>query len=188
MAPRLSAARLAHVEAVVETIERVAAGWDAARRDAARRAAWYHDAWKCDTLEEIRAEIRSGGEEPDAWAVRHAPVLLHAQAAAVWARRSLEEADEEVLAAVRHHPTGHPEWADVGRALYVADFCEPGRSYANSIGTARIAERAATSSAALAEAAREILAIRLARALESRRPLHPVGWRTWNAWAGAGEA
>lgn len=185
MSPRLTPRRLAHVEAVVETIERLTAGWSDARRDAARRAAWLHDAWKCDALDEMLAEIRSGGEEPDAWALRHAPVLIHAQAAAVWARRTLGERDDEVLAAVRFHPTGHPEWGNVGRALFVSDFGEPGRPFAESFGTARLVARASESSAALAEVAVEVLSIRLGGALDSRRPIHPDGWRTWNAWAGA---
>jgi HD superfamily phosphohydrolase YqeK len=173
---------------VVETIERVTAGWSESGRDAAARAAWYHDAWKCDRLEDMLAEIRAGGEEADPWALRHAPVLIHAQAAAVWARRAMGEADAEVLLAVRHHPTGHPDWSAIGRALYVADFCEPGRPFAEPLGTAAIAEGAVAGSEALADAALAVLAIRLGRALESRRPLHPDGWRAWNAWSGAGEA
>lgn len=187
MAPRLSPRRLAHVERVVETNGRVTEGWDDDRRAAAARAAWLHDAWKCDPLEAMVAEIRGGGEEPDPWAIRHAPVLVHAQAAAVWARRALGERDEEVLGAIRHHPTAHAEWDAVGRALYVADFCEPGRPFAAALGTARIAGRAVGSPAGLVDAAREVLALRLGRALESGRPIHPDGWRAWNAWAGATE-
>lgn len=186
VAPRLSPRRLAHVEGVAETIERITARWSEARRDAAARASWYHDAWKCDRTEEMLEEIRAGGEEVDPWARERAPVLIHAQAAAVWARRAMGEEDEEVLLAVRHHPTGHPDWGGIGRALYVADFCEPRRPFAESFGTRRIAERAAACSEALAEAAVDVLAIRLRRALESRRPIHPDGWRAWNAWSGAG--
>lgn len=184
--PRLSPRRLAHVESVAETIERIAARWSGARRDAAVRAAWYHDAWKCDPTEAMLTEIRAGGEEPDPWALGRAPVLIHAQAAAVWARRAMGEEEEEVLLAVRHHPTGHPDWGEIGRALYVSDFCEPNRPHAESLETARLARRAAESSEALAETALEILVIRLGRALESRRPIHPDGWRAWNAWSGAG--
>lgn len=182
MAPRLSARRLEHVERVAQSTVRIAAGWEDDRRLAAERAAWFHDAWKCDTTEDMLVEIRASGEEPDAWALARAPVLLHAQAAAVWARRRMGEANEEVLAAVRHHPTGHPEWGAIGQALFVADFCEPGRLYAAALGTERIAERAGMGPGALGEAALEVLQIRLAAALESRRPIHPDGWRSWNAW------
>lgn len=187
MAPRLGAKRLAHVEAVAETIGRVAASWSAERREDAARAAWYHDACKDDPLGEMLAAIRAAGEEPDPWALRYAPVLVHAQAAAVWARSEMGERDAEVLLAVRHHPTGHPAWKEVGRALFVADFCEPRRPFARSLETPRIVDRAAAGPDGLAAAAVEVLALRLGRAIRSRRPIHSDGWRTWNAWTGAGE-
>src|SRR5688500_18771071 len=125
--------RLDHVESVVATILRVAAGWPAAERDAAERAAWYHDAVKAEGLEGWRALIREAGETPDPWAEEHVPALLHAPAAAAWAA-ARGERDPAVLDAVRHHPTGHAEWGAVGRALYVADFAEPTRRYAAEVG------------------------------------------------------
>jgi HD superfamily phosphohydrolase YqeK len=184
--PRLAAARLAHVEAVVETIGRVAGGWSEPGRHAALRAAWLHDAWRSAGAEEMLAEIRAAGEEPDSWALRHAPVLLHAQAAALWAESAAGETDPEVLLAVRHHPTGHPGWRDVGRALYVADFCEPTRRFAGSLGTERIVARASDGSAPLASAALEVLRLRLERSLREGRPIHPDSVRAWNAWTRAG--
>ncbi|HEY7862823.1 MAG TPA: hypothetical protein VIE39_04150, partial [Thermoanaerobaculia bacterium] len=92
-----------------------------------------------------------------------------------------------VLLAVRHHPTGHPDWEDLGRALDVADFCEATRAYAASLGTGRLVARAAEGSASLAAVAREVLATRLERALRDGRAIHPDSWRTWNAWAEAAE-
>jgi HD superfamily phosphohydrolase YqeK len=37
--------------------------------------------------------------------------------------------DEDVLDAIRFHTTGKSNWNAVGCALYIADFCEPGRPY-----------------------------------------------------------
>lgn len=130
------------------------------------------------------AAIRTAGEEPDPWALRHAPALLHAQAAAAWGPEATGESDSEVLLAVRHHPTGHPDWADIGRALYVADFCEPRRKFAERLGTGRMLERAAGDAGSLAAVAREVLVLRLRRAIEDVRPIHPDTIRTWNAWLG----
>ena len=127
--PRLPPKRRRHVEGVVRTAERIAGGWGSADRDAALRAAWLHDAWRVESAEAMRAAIRAAGEIPDSWADRNAPVLLHAQAAAVWGRDALGERDPRVLLAVRHHPTAHPDWEDVGRALYCADYLEPGRDF-----------------------------------------------------------
>jgi len=182
VAPRLTARRMAHVESVAEAMGKVARVWTPDRRAAARRAAWLHDAWRNATVDESMAAIRSAGEEPDPWALRYAPVLLHAQAAAAWAPTATSEADPEVLLAVRHHPTGHPDWGAVGRALYVADFCEPTRAFAAALHTDRLLERAASGAESLTAVALEVLVLRLRRAIDEKRPIHPDTVRTWNAW------
>jgi HD superfamily phosphohydrolase YqeK len=169
---------------VAETIGRLTREWGADSCAAALRAAWFHDAWRSDGVKETAAAIRAAGEEPDAWASLHAPVLLHAQAAAAWARSEMAETDSQVLLAVRHHSTGHPAWEDVGRALYVADFCEPTRPFAASLQTDGLVVRAAADPASLAAVALEILMLRLAGALRQKRPIHPDSWCTWNAWVG----
>ncbi len=86
--------------------------------------------------------------------------------------------------AVRHHPTGHPDWGAVGRALYVADFCEPTRAFAAELGTGLLLERAASGEAPLASVALEVLVLRLRRAIDEGRPIHPDSVRAWNAWVG----
>ena len=35
-----------------------------------------------------------------------------------------------MLSAIRYHTVGSPEWDRTGRALYMADFLEPGRHFA----------------------------------------------------------
>jgi HD superfamily phosphohydrolase YqeK len=186
--PRLSGGRRAHVASVAETIRRIAESWGSEDLDAALRAAWLHDAWRSESPAATRAAIVAAGEEPDPWAARHAPVLLHAQAAAVWGRAEAGETDPRVLLAVRHHPTAHPDWDDLGHALYVADFCEPRRPYVEAIDAERRVARAAGGRAALAVVALEVLGLRLARSILDARPVHPDTWRTWNAWAGAPES
>ena len=172
------------MESVADAIGKVARGWPPGRRAAALRAAWLHDAWRSATVEECVAAIRSAGEEPDPWALRHAPVLLHAQAATAWAPSATGETDPEVLLAVRHHPTGHPDWGAVGRALYVADFCEPTRAFAAALHTDRLLERAASGVETLGAVALEVLVLRLRRAIDEKRPIHPDSIQTWNAWVG----
>src|SRR3712207_8721147 len=39
------------------------------------------------------------------------------------------ESRQDVLEAVRHHTVGCAAWGRVGRALYMADFLEPGREF-----------------------------------------------------------
>lgn len=52
--------------------------------------------------------------------------LLHGPAAA---ERLAGEADAEVLGAIRCHTLGSPSFRALGRALYLADFLEPGRKF-----------------------------------------------------------
>lgn len=84
-----------------------------------RDAGWWHDALRDADERTLRAMT---GE-------MHAPVgLLHGPAAAL----RLEAHGEhrlDVLEAVRWHTVGNATWTRTGRALYMADFLEPGRSF-----------------------------------------------------------
>jgi len=183
-ARRLTGSRLAHVEAVAETVAALAAagGWPSAVATLALRAAWIHDAWKDEPRDAWIGIIEGAGWKPDPWAVAHGPHLLHAQAAAAWAAVN-GESDADLLAAVRHHPTGHPAWGPVGKLLYVADFCEPTRPFAREQDTAALRSRAGAGEEGLAEAARRVLALRLEWLIRAVRPIHPHSWETWNEWA-----
>lgn len=54
--------------------------------------------------------------------------LLHGPAAAI-RLESEGEKRREVLDAVRFHTVGSPDWGSTGRALYMADYLEPGRKF-----------------------------------------------------------
>jgi len=54
--------------------------------------------------------------------------VLHGPAAANLLL-TLGETRESVLSAVRWHTVGHADWDRAGRALYMADFLEPGRNF-----------------------------------------------------------
>lgn len=88
------------------------------------RAAWidaarFHDALKDAPDAELRALVGN---------VSYEPQMLHGPAAA--ARMEQDgEGRGDVLAAVRYHTVGSPEWDRTGRALYMADFLEPGRGF-----------------------------------------------------------
>ena len=186
VARRLGEKRRAHVEAVAETAGEIAAGgsWPPDVVEAVLRAAWIHDLWKEEPVEAWVRVITAGGWDPDPWARAHAPHLLHAAAAAAWAVGQGEQ-DPRIVEAVRHHPTGHPEWDAVGRILFVSDFCEPTRGFAAALDTASIRARAGEGASGLEEAARRVLAIRLGWLIERSRPVHPRSWQAWNAWTPA---
>ncbi len=113
--------RRAHVERVAALLREWATslGLERCERDRWMRAVYLHDALR-DAPE---AEMRR-------WApLVEGPVeLRHGPAAA--ARAELEgERDADVLSAVRWHSVGWAAWGPTGRALYCADFLEPGRAF-----------------------------------------------------------
>jgi 2-amino-4-hydroxy-6-hydroxymethyldihydropteridine diphosphokinase len=92
--------------------------------DAAESQAWHdagrwHDALRDATPAVLRGIIE-GSDLPDG--------ILHGPAAAAMLERD-GESRKGVLEAVRWHTVGHPEWDRTGRALFMADFLEPGRGF-----------------------------------------------------------
>ena len=187
LAERGATGRWEHVRSVASTVERmgVEGGWPQAVVEATTRAAWYHDALKADSVEDWLRWIAAVDQEPDSWAVAKAPKLLHAQAAAAWAIVEWAEQDAEVLAAVQHHPTGHPDWGTVGWLLYVADFCEPLRDHALEIDTTSLIILAGQGSAGLERAAAQVLDHRVQWLVERGRPVHPLSLAALTTSTGA---
>lgn len=54
--------------------------------------------------------------------------MLHGPASAIYLERD-GEPRRDVLTAIRGHTVGDAEWSRTGRALYMADFLEPGRNF-----------------------------------------------------------
>jgi 2-amino-4-hydroxy-6-hydroxymethyldihydropteridine diphosphokinase len=106
----VSPERRAHIERVVALLKSWADAMHADPKEQGRwlRAGWLHDALRDAPL-------------PDP--------LAHGPAAADRAAADGER-DRGVLDAVRFHTIGSPDWDDVGRMLYLADFLEPGRDAA----------------------------------------------------------
>ena len=88
------------------------------------RQAW-HDAgaWH-DTLRDAPPETLRALTGDDARPMN----ILHGPAAATRLERE-GECRRDVLDAIRWHTLGNPEWGSVGRALFMADFLEPGRPF-----------------------------------------------------------
>lgn len=114
-------ARLAHMERVAKLLEGWAEtmGLEDGERVAWRDAGRWHDALR-DAPEKL---LREAAEDMDS------PVdLLHGPAAA-----NLLAADGErrqpLLEAIRWHTIGAPDWQRVGKALFMADYLDSGRSF-----------------------------------------------------------
>lgn len=113
--------RRAHIARVTALLDR----WsEALHLTAAERALWhdagrYHDALRDAPIAELRLAVMDPAL-PDG--------ALHGPAAAL--RLEAEgETRGELLEAIRWHTLGNPEWGTVGRALFMADYLEPGRPF-----------------------------------------------------------
>jgi 2-amino-4-hydroxy-6-hydroxymethyldihydropteridine diphosphokinase len=106
-------------------VTRLLARWaEAMDLDQSERDAWidagrYHDALRDAPLEELRMLAQSSITEPE---------LLHGPAAANYLAAH-GETRTSVLNAIRYHSIGSKDWDRVGRALYMADYLEPGRDF-----------------------------------------------------------
>jgi HD superfamily phosphohydrolase YqeK len=153
----VSPTRRAHIERVVALLGRWA---DASRLAPAERARWLRAAWLHDALRDVPAIDE----------LAHGPLAADRAAAE-------GESDRGVLAAVRFHSIGHAAWDDAGKALYLADYLEPGRSF-DAAARAALAARVPTEREAVL---REVAARRIAWVIESGWPLVPETVGFWNA-------
>jgi HD superfamily phosphohydrolase YqeK len=129
---QVSKGRRRHIQRVTALL----AEWaDALSLAPADRQCWidagrYHDALRDAPVEALRALAGSGLEEVE---------LLHGPAAA--ARLEKEgETRRNLLDAIRFHSIGWKHWDRVGKALYMADYLEPGRKF-DLERRARLSER-----------------------------------------------
>lgn len=132
-----------------------------------RRAAWLHDALRDAGETHL---MRLAPDAPGPASLRHGPASA--------ARAQAEgETDRGVLDAVRYHSLGLAEWDMVGRALYCADYLEPGRTFDRE----RRAELAREFPGAPADVVREVARARLSHLIASGWPLLEPTVRFWNS-------
>ena len=122
-------------------------------------------------------------EEPGTLVARVPPTLqglpgavLHGPAAAERLRIGGVE-DGELLTAVAFHTLGDPRMKALGRAVYAADFLEPGRSFL-APWRAELRERMPDD---LDDVVTEIARARIGRLVERGAEVHPSTVDFWNA-------
>jgi HD superfamily phosphohydrolase YqeK len=121
---RVNETRRAHIARVIALLDEWAAQLGVPPDEA---GAWHdagvaHDALRDAPEAELRVLV------PD---VALPLQILHGPAAAVRLARD-GETRLDVLDAIRWHTVGNGAWGRTGRALYMADFLEPGRSFARA--------------------------------------------------------
>jgi HD superfamily phosphohydrolase YqeK len=105
--------------------------------------------------------------------------MLHGPAAA---NRLAGKADPRVLHAIRYHTIGHPSLDLLGRALYLADYLEPGRDFLPE-WTEQLRRRMPHD---LDEVLVEVLGQRIRRIIEVRKPLRGETSAFWSSLVSGG--
>ena len=170
----VSERRRAHIARVTALLDRWAD--ELSLVDDERRL--WHDAGRLhDALRDAdEARLRAlAGDETSA------TELLHGPAAATLLEREGERRTD-LLEAVRWHTVGHPDWGRAGRALFMADFLEPGRSFSRET-RAFLAHQVRVDFDGVF---RQVLRLRLEWTLSEGRALFPESVTLWNATRNAG--
>lgn len=165
----VTAKRRAHITRVTKLLE----VWARAMRLSARNARAWRDAGRWhDALRDV-APSALGPPRVD-------PTLpagaWHGPAAAARLRREGERR-KDVLAAIAWHTVGDPAWGPTGRALFCADYLEPGRRFDRDERAALAARFPDNPDAVL----REVVRKRLEQATRERRPIHARTLALWEA-------
>jgi 2-amino-4-hydroxy-6-hydroxymethyldihydropteridine diphosphokinase len=165
----VSPRRREHVARVTGLLMRWAAELSLAPAEAAawRDAGLLHDALR--DLDEPELRRLAADETSDV-------NVLHGPAAA--ARLVAEgESRADVLDAVRHHTLGSATWGRVGRALYMADYLEPGRKFAQADRAFLVAHAPHDFDGVF----RQVVRQRLEWTLREGKGLHASTVAMWNA-------
>ena len=165
--------RKAHIERVAGLM----AEWaDAAGVPADEKRRWIAAGWLHDSLRDAPHDVlaQSVSEQFADWP----GPLLHGPAAAARLRAE-GVSDEGLLRAVEYHTVGHCDLDAAGRALYLADFLEPGRTF-DPVGRAVLRARMPHDEKAVL---REVLRNRMAHLVGSHKKIRRETLAFWNSTA-----
>jgi HD superfamily phosphohydrolase YqeK len=171
---RASPKRREHMARVASLLEGWAHELGLGEEEALRWAAagWLHDALRDADPGELAPLVR--GAERDL-----PPKVLHGPAAATKLKGSV---DSRMLQAIHYHTIGHPELDLLGRALYLADFLEPGRTFSPDWRAALRARVPAEMDDVLVE----VVSARIRHLLDQRKAIRPETAAFWSAAVGHG--
>ena len=165
---RVTEKRLAHIARVTALLDQ----WAVELKLPPDEARAWHDvgAWHDALRDADEGELRQwAGETPWPLTVLHGPAV---------ARRLESEGERrgDVLEAIRWHTLGSPHWGRTGRALYMADFLEPGRPFSR----AERAFLARTLPGDFDGVFRQVVQLRLEWTLREGKPVFPETAALWN--------
>jgi len=165
----VSEKRRAHIERVVALLDRWSGQMTlgAHERSAWLDAGWWHDALR-DADEPTLRALTGDTDRPFG--------MLHGPAVALRLEATGEQRTD-VLEAIRWHTIGATSWTRTGRALYMADFLEPGRHFMQA-DRAFLADRVPEAFDAVF---RQVVRLRLEWTIREGKSLAPETVALWNA-------
>ncbi|MDR2514281.1 MAG: bis(5'-nucleosyl)-tetraphosphatase (symmetrical) YqeK [Christensenellaceae bacterium] len=170
---KLSPARYAHSLGVAQTARELAERFGA-DPEKAYAAGLAHDLskWMAPEamLEYALAHGLPAGEHE-----RREPTLLHAKISESLLKEEFGEGDENILSAVRWHIAGSSGMSKLDAVVCLADWIEPGRSFAD------LPALRETAKLSLELALRDALAATMRVLLEEKRAIHPQSLESYNA-------
>lgn len=166
----VSEARRAHMERVAQLLAGWAADADLPEED---RVRWTSVGYLHDALRDAEPDALRRIVPPELADLPAA--ILHGPAVSERLRAEGVE-DPDLLRSVAFHTLGHPEFGRLGRALYLADFLDPGRDFLD----AWRAELRGRVPADLDGVAREVAGARIIHLVEAGMTIHPETLEFWN--------
>ncbi|WP_295746928.1 bis(5'-nucleosyl)-tetraphosphatase (symmetrical) YqeK [uncultured Limosilactobacillus sp.] len=133
-----------------------------------------HDYAKQRPDEDFLREIKEDGLDPDLLNWNNA--IWHGIVGAEMVKHELDVWDEDILNAIRHHTTGAPVMSPLEQIIYMADYIEPGRSFAEVVKARELTAKSLT--LGVAYQTEQTLAYLVERDL----PVYPATILTYNAW------
>jgi HD superfamily phosphohydrolase YqeK len=166
---RVTAGRRAHIARVAQLMETWARELAPDQIELWRATAWLHDALRNAHPDELRNGVAAEFRD---WPDR----LLHGPAVASRLKEEDPHTPAALLDAVTYHTVGHARFGRLGRALYMADFLEPGRSF-SPVWRASLRARLPRG---MNEILREVVASRISHLLHSGSSLRTETVDFWN--------
>ena len=169
---KLKPNRLKHVLSVRDTAASIAPQYGVDQQQI-ELAALLHDCAKWMTDGELLTTCQRHQIVPDLIEEQN-PSLLHAKVGATLASDRFGIVDRSVLQAVSVHTTGMAKMSTLDKVLFVADYCEPNRSYPAITEVRKLAP------VDLNRAAFEVARQKLERQLVAKQMLHPQSVTAFN--------
>lgn len=165
--------RFHHVLRVEQTSIKLAKQYDV-DPEKASIAGLCHDYAKQRPDEDFIQEIKRDGLDPDLLNWNNA--IWHGIVGAEMVKHELGVWDEDILNAIRHHTTGAPVMSPLEQIIYMADYIEPGRNFAEVVKARELTAKSLQ--LGVAYQTEQTLAYLVERDL----PVYPATILTYNAW------